>query len=368
MGKNKKENCACIIQVPGIPGPQGPPGPPGPPTPLPTIYTGDGILESERTVNQVGLGLHFQNGSTFEVGPVQPINVGNNRAGILVDQNNFFGTANPGAGFVRFTASPLEVYTLSISEDFFPNGGIVSSLGYDIIGGPDAGFGNLARATNEFAQIISGVPATQTGEIITVNANAPNSYDGTGLTTIQSNEVRLVNVPVTNSTNTDFLTRNTTNGSIEITPVFTILTPFLATGSVYRIGTTLNVADGTPIVFTTLGQPAFGFVQLAGGLVVPVSGQYEFTWSVYASREVDGLIQLGLRINGVVYPATRGATEAIADTPTWVQGHAIVLAGAGDLVELVNFSGVSIDIYDLSAQNVPTATLVGRGAGQATLP
>jgi hypothetical protein len=59
------------------------------------------------------------------------------------------------------------------------------------------------------------------------------------------------------------------------------------------------------------------------------------------------------------------ATEATADEAVWVQGHAVVPVLAGDLIELVNLSDATITILDPVDTDGPTATLIGRGAGQA---
>jgi hypothetical protein len=318
-----------------------------PPTPLNTnIYNSDGALTGIRSVNLNNLSLGFLNGDSFFIGLDLPVPtpgqlpdfqqfLGANTVGLLLQQE-FFRTNGPGVGIARSTENPTQVYYLGIAEGFLPGEPIYTGAGY--INLPPNLFANIFRASSDFYQILSGNPTltgyTESGiTAVTVDSNN-NVYGTQGSLTLNSQAIILSQTPITNNANTEFLTRNSATGAIELTTLPEPEEPLVAFASVQNLGGggTL-IAPASTILFDNIASPNLNATPAITGITVDLDGVYEISWSVVLETLGLQLVTVGVAVDGTLEPKTTNFTN-VAGFANLSQTAQIPLT-AGQVVSLV---------------------------------
>lgn len=175
-----------------------------------SIYSTDGVLTGDRTVDCDNNSLTIDNFSNVDIGDVSGSTLG--ECVISVNNNNFLGTGNAGGGYACFPAADETVFSAILDD----GSGIRSTLGYD---NTASGLSN-GVFSNSSGNTLSCSDGVNTSSIV-MDATTLTAA-GTGKIDINSNNVNLLVAPSVDAAEDNILTRDPLSGRIKVRDASTI--------------------------------------------------------------------------------------------------------------------------------------------------
>ena len=190
---------------------------------IPTIYTADDQLISDRTVDQNGQTLSFSNTVDFSVSNLSDPDV----AGLQISAN-YSGAGESGFQLVKDQSGDKYLVSGVESGDGGNPETFAGTLGNSI------STNNLLSTNLDRTKLSSENTVSSISEQITLNANAPSplglpALDG--VTEITSNNVVLATQPATNNTIDELLVRDTVTGVVQVRDANTFPNIYTADGT-----------------------------------------------------------------------------------------------------------------------------------------